>query len=446
MLFDFSSLFISTFILVLINYSTQTCSLLLRSPIIYKFDVLSLKIIIPVNIFFIIATWSFEFATYHLFSLFDNQQTHIMSDTRLAAVDPEPATATSIDKQSDEKQLEKPVEKPSIDNDKPSEATTETDVPPLPSRPLSKIDLTINQLVDMFPKLDLKYIKMALIASEGRLEPASNALLFLSDPNSDIEIPSVPSNNSTSYPNLTDQYESDEILARNLAKSYEKRASNVSSTASRHRKSYHTPSMNENRPINKNFGNVDYDSDEDLYEAFTKNVNDAKQIVGGWFGNISKKIQESIEQPPPLPPKRSNYLPQRPISLENPYQQQQPHSIEKTPYNDDDENNYDGADNVAKSNSRKTTGILYPAVNHSDTSINIQTEPSSNVDNDKIIPPKPIKKDTTENSEINDNKKDDKKWTPLKENINDEPSNDAFLVEDSEDENDDDKAKVDKDE
>jgi hypothetical protein len=343
-----------------------------------------------------------------------------------------------------------PPELPPKDNETP---------PPMPARPsnskfLSQIDLTINQLIEMFPETDLKFIKMALIASEGRLEPASNALLFLSDPNSGIEIPNPNFNNNMIDP--INQLESDEALARSLAKSYEK--GNNSKSYYNHK--HISPSMKKHHSFNNNLDDKDFDDEDDIYDSFTKNVTEAKQIVGGWFDNISKKIQGSIDQPQQQQfSEYSNYSSQKPIGNQNPYQkQQQQQSIQKG-YGLNENNNNDN-DDVPKLPPRRSANTLYPAVNHSDTSVNLQTQIKLS-DSSNESPPNPVEKDdsyisnsiqkpsnkksnlNTENEKSNEqlkdsNSKSDKKWSPLKE-AEPEPSNDAFLVEDSEDDDNDNK-------
>ena len=393
------------------------------------------------------------------------------------------------------------------------DTTTETEAPPppMPTRPakrLSQTDLTIAQLVDVFPHLDLKYIKMALIASEGRLEPASNALLFLSDPSSGIEIPQPHGEASLSVPsaaagNIPSLEESDEALARRLARAYERgsrRTSASTANKGRTRPQEHgsdgnrvrrTPSMNEHRVYN-NFiddddDNNNYGAEEDLYETITKNVNDAKQVVGGWFGNVAKKLQESMDQSPdgqtqaqrqgrqapPFPNRRQSPVPQHgsePYSR-SPYQQ--PQSIQRGYYSQKNEyvvsaGEEDNDDDAPKLPARgKGQAHLYPAVGggHSDIEAPVQIE-MTDASTDLADSPKPIEKDdmyTTNSAKITMNKKSEpttatsatttitaanaksaaatpassksKTWTPLK-SVDPEPSSDAFLVDDSEDDDD----------
>lgn len=83
------------------------------------------------------------------------------------------------------------------------------------------------QLKEAFPNLEDKSIKAVIIASQGAVDPAFNALLYLSDPESgrDIELPSEPV--TTQPPELParrrqSQLEQDEMLARQLDQQYNK--------------------------------------------------------------------------------------------------------------------------------------------------------------------------------------------------------------------------------
>lgn len=108
------------------------------------------------------------------------------------------------------------------------------DTPPLPSRRSTAEQQTpkenpiLRQLTEAFPNLEEKYIKAVIIASQGALDPAFNALLFLSDPegSKDVELPSKPVK-EVEAPGLPtrrnqSQVEQDEMLARQLDQQYNK--------------------------------------------------------------------------------------------------------------------------------------------------------------------------------------------------------------------------------
>lgn len=373
----------------------------------------------------------------------------------------------------------------------------DVDSPPFPPRPvapkhLTQVEINIAELTDMFPNVDPKYIKMALIASEGRLEPASNALLFLSDPESGIEIPD-PSHHVTvggqGAAASNHSIESDEALARRLARSYESRAKPPKSSRptkpskparlSEHSARRSSTSMSSDHPHNE-FLDVNNDSDEDLYEAVTKGVTEVKEVVGGWFGNVAKKIQQSIDQPqngaqvqptnqqrkskphqyrddvrefddipPRLPPKDSYYKRQMENHQNSPYQQQ-PQSSQRGGHVHDD---YDSETNDAPHLPSRHKN-LYSAMNASNSSLPHSSNVKSNADELKPKIQQQISLDDNDTEhEVDAANSADRKspakteGTPIdhknevevkpKQTLlaaaDPEPSNDAFLVEDSED-------------
>ncbi|GMG18924.1 unnamed protein product [Ambrosiozyma monospora] len=198
----------------------------------------------------------------------------------------EKESQAQIDVKTDEKALpEKPLTAAIEDDD------VENDAPPSrPPRPVSAEQKLINQLHQAFPKIEEKYIKMALIASEGNLDPAFNALLFLSDPTSGIQIPKIKTKPPVPPKDVERkrQLESDEALARRLARQYEE--------GSGHRHHKQAPPKPTRKPQNwegyDNYGKGS-DSDEDIVDTISKNVEEARVKVGGWLGNIAKKLQET---------------------------------------------------------------------------------------------------------------------------------------------------------
>ncbi|KAK9462556.1 uncharacterized protein V1516DRAFT_670564 [Lipomyces oligophaga] len=72
-------------------------------------------------------------------------------------------------------------------------AAEELQSPALPPRPLSPMSQAQKTLQEAFPSIDVSVVKAVLIASSGVVDPAFNALLFLSDPSFKPEIaPAVP--------------------------------------------------------------------------------------------------------------------------------------------------------------------------------------------------------------------------------------------------------------
>ncbi|KAI9771306.1 MAG: ubiquitin-binding protein cue5 [Geoglossum simile] len=105
----------------------------------------------------------------------------------------------------------------------------EDPVPAKPPRPLSPQQQAEATLREAFPSIDATVIKAVLMASGGRVEPAFNALLGMTDPDSQTEPAPPPkpprptqspinSGLATSTPR--NQLEADEMYARQLAEHY----------------------------------------------------------------------------------------------------------------------------------------------------------------------------------------------------------------------------------
>ncbi len=95
-------------------------------------------------------------------------------------------------------------------------ASTEEAPPAKPPRPFSAREQAETTLKEAFPSIDAALVRAVLSASGGQVEPAFNALLGMSDPNSqkDIEPPAKPPR-----PTLS-QVEADEMYARQLHEHY----------------------------------------------------------------------------------------------------------------------------------------------------------------------------------------------------------------------------------
>lgn len=177
--------------------------------------------------------------------------------------------------------------------------------PPRPQRPLSPRSQARKTLNEAFPSIEDKYITMALIASQGVLDPAFNALLYLSDPSSEIDIP-IPTVQRASQTQL----ESDEALARRLAKEYSKSSRKSQGTSSGERGegrsyprsgNYRAPPTNESEEEDMFERFMEKDLPE-IKDQFNRNVEDAKTKISGWLGGFSQKNTEdgSSTQSQPL--------------------------------------------------------------------------------------------------------------------------------------------------
>ena len=88
--------------------------------------------------------------------------------------------------------------------------------PPRPSSPRAHAEAT---LIEAFPSIDAKVVRAVLVASDGKVEPAFNALLSMSDPTFVAEEAAPPRPPRPTRQPMT-QLESDELYARQLAEQY----------------------------------------------------------------------------------------------------------------------------------------------------------------------------------------------------------------------------------
>ena len=137
-----------------------------------------------------------------------------------------PTTAKALDFDDDPADTpSSPPSKPASSNLNPQPGSGEDVAPPKPPRPLSPQQQAENTLKEAFPSIDASVVKAVLRASGGRVEPAFNALLGMSDP--DAAEPAPPPQPPRRQPSPQpakvseqDQLAADERYARQLAEHY----------------------------------------------------------------------------------------------------------------------------------------------------------------------------------------------------------------------------------
>lgn len=189
------------------------------------------------------------------------------------------------------------------------------EIPEPPKTPLENPILT--QLKEAFPNVDEKYVKAVIIASCGALDPAFNALLFLSDPESgaDIELPTQPLQQKAPELPLRrkqTQVEQDELLARQLDEEFNKnrhqhrernparqisaqeREARRQRIRERHRRNQQPLSPQEEREL--------YGDDEDSWAQFmekelpelkekaNRSIQETATKLNGWLSGFRKNI------------------------------------------------------------------------------------------------------------------------------------------------------------
>ncbi|KAK8211896.1 hypothetical protein IWZ01DRAFT_500692 [Phyllosticta capitalensis] len=137
-----------------------------------------------------------------------------------------PTTAREMDFDDDvqdtatqERETKSPPPKKVSFQDAPDDDDEGPAPPPKPPRPMSPMAQAEATLIEAFPDTDPKVVKAVLVASGGKVEPAFNALLSMSDPNfksDDVPPPQPPRPGSGRT-----QLEADEQYARQLAEHYQ---------------------------------------------------------------------------------------------------------------------------------------------------------------------------------------------------------------------------------
>ncbi|OMP84486.1 CUE domain-containing protein 5 [Diplodia seriata] len=163
--------------------------------------------------------------------------------------------------------------------------------------PMAQAEAT---LIEAFPDTDPKVIKAVLVASRGKVEPAFNALLSMSDPNFKEEEVPPPQPPRPSQPRS--QLEQDELYARQLAAHY-------SASGSRgNPQQQHQRVQSEDEREHSFF-------DDDLpviQENIKKGFLETQTKVNRWITDFKKKLdgeEEDEAQPGSSQPQRQNFGP-----------------------------------------------------------------------------------------------------------------------------------------
>ncbi|KAM3506828.1 hypothetical protein MY10362_002156 [Beauveria mimosiformis] len=175
------------------------------------------------------------------------------------------------------------------------QATAESEVAPAkPPRPVSEAQKNEIILKEAFPSVDPGVIRAVLRASGGKVEPAFNALLEMTDPDAaknepEEQPPARPPRPQGQAP--ISQVEADELYARQLAEHYD----NVGAYEAR------TSSLNRNgRPRNPEDDDREHSFlDDDLpviRENLRKGFIDTQTKVNGWIAGIRKKLEDSFDE------------------------------------------------------------------------------------------------------------------------------------------------------
>ncbi|KAI5961183.1 CUE5 [Candida pseudojiufengensis] len=219
------------------------------------------------------------------------------------------------DKTKKDEKDDAPIEDIPLDDDEVevketvNETITNATPPPPPTRPKDPVQQITQDLKDAFPSIEEKLITAVLIASQGNPEPAFSALLYISDPSFEPEIP-VYQNPSIKNQAPTTNVESvgftdDEILARKLQKEFElederRRRRNQERRRDRGERERDPQASNRQHRQNLNDYERNYYEEEEspdefdqIKETFTQGLEEAKSTLNGWVSGLAKKFDSA---------------------------------------------------------------------------------------------------------------------------------------------------------
>ncbi|KAI9794826.1 MAG: ubiquitin-binding protein cue5 [Peltula sp. TS41687] len=198
--------------------------------------------------------------------------------------------------------------------------------PPKPARPMNPLDEAEATLKEAFPTIDAAVVKAVLTASGGKVEPAFNALLGMSDPDA-LKEPTPPpqpvrssqplpvsDNTVTSTPQ--NQLEADELYARQLAEHYSGGASHGQQQQTRRSVNRDPPLPPRKRETglkpNEQYEEEHSFLDDDLpviKENIKRTFFETQSKVNRWVADLRKKIDGEDE---PSNPGYNTSRPQQP--------------------------------------------------------------------------------------------------------------------------------------
>jgi hypothetical protein len=195
--------------------------------------------------------------------------------------------------------------------------TTSDDAPPpQPPRPLTEMQKNEHILKEAFPDIDLGVIKAVLRASGGRIDPAFNALLGMSDPDA-VQNEVLPEAAPPQPPRPTDrshmsQLEADEAFARRLAEQDNVGAYEARTASGDQQPRRQATGLKPNEMYDREHSFFDDDLPV-IQDNLRKGFLTTQKQVNTWFTNLKKRIDGDYdsEEDESQPSKHSGYPPRR---------------------------------------------------------------------------------------------------------------------------------------
>ncbi|ORY16935.1 hypothetical protein BCR34DRAFT_671476 [Clohesyomyces aquaticus] len=169
--------------------------------------------------------------------------------------------------------------------------------PPKPPRPMSAQQQAENTLIEAFPGIDSKVVKAVLVASGGKVEPAFNALLSMSDPDYRAE-ETPPPQPPRPAKQPRNQLEADELYARQLAEHYDAQQGH----GSRSHGDHHAPQRRRETGLKPNemYEDKEHSFFDDDLPIIKKNIEqgfrETQSKVNEWITSFRKKIDGEDEE------------------------------------------------------------------------------------------------------------------------------------------------------
>lgn len=198
----------------------------------------------------------------------------------------------------------KPVKKSPSPKPKVSFQDQDDEIPPTkPPRPQSPQQQAENTLIEAFPSIDAKVVKAVLMASGGKVEPAFNALLGMTDPDFKPEEaappqPPRPTQRQEPRQQPKSQLEADELYARQLADHYNSQGPDQGYGQQTRYNQRERQGPNQQRP---RYGEEDREHsffDDDLPEIgrnIQRGFAETQKQVNSWITTFKKRIDGEDE-------------------------------------------------------------------------------------------------------------------------------------------------------
>lgn len=173
------------------------------------------------------------------------------------------------------------------------------EIPPTkPPRPQSPQQQSEHTLIEAFPSIDAKVVRAVLMASGGKVEPAFNALLGMTDPDFQPEEvappqPPRPAQRQQQQRQPQSQLEADEMYARQLAEQYNNQGPDLGRGQQTRYNQRERQGPNQQRPRYQEEDREHSFFDDDLPEIgrnIQRGFAETQKQVNSWITTFKKRI------------------------------------------------------------------------------------------------------------------------------------------------------------